>query len=314
MPQFTIQSCLNTGTKKLLRKKLIRSTVNLDSELLLSHILNKPREYILTHPEKIVSRKQKDLFFRYIQRRMMYEPVAYIIGKKEFYGRDFFVDKNVLIPRGATELLVEETLKYIYKLQATSHNLNIADIGTGSGCIAVTLAKELESPLTRRAATFPPLGRRVGGEGVSIYAVDISKKALGVAKKNAKVHNAKIMFHRGNLLEPLKNFEIDILVANLPYLNFKEKNNYKRILKHEPRQALYAKNNGLEYYQKLFRQIHQYKMFPGLLACEILPKQRSEFKKIATRILPHYKSKFIQNAAIVKKERFRGEEAPLEKK
>lgn len=287
----TIKYCLNFGVKKLLIKKLLRNSAYLDSELLLSYTLKKPKEYILTHSEKLVSKAQRDLFFQYIKRRIAYEPIAYIVGRKEFYGREFFVNKNVLIPRPETEMLVEEVIKYCYELRAESSGQNlqsakliaqsskltIADIGTGSGCIAITLAKEFEIPLTRLTTTTSP----------SIYATDISSKALAVAKKNAKMHNAKISFYKGNLLEPLKNKKIDIIIANLPYLDPKEKNIYKKILRFEPYQSLYAKN-GLEFYKKFFLQMLVYEMYPRYLVLEIPPKHKNKIKKIASPVLHIY--------------------------
>lgn len=268
---MNIRNALSVATKSLMNKKVLKASTSIDAEILLSYILKKPKEYLYTYPEKNLTKSQCARFFLLIRRRLKYEPIAYMVDKKEFYGRKFFVNKNVLIPRPATESLVEEVIHYC-QMSNVNGKLSIADIGTGSGCIAITLAKEIPR--------------------ATIYATDISAKALHVAKKNAKTHSAKIAFYKGNLLEPLKKKKIDIIVANLPYLNFKEKNVYKKILKYEPQLALYAKHGGIIYYKKLFQQINQYKIIPMIILCEISPKQKLKMEILTKKYLPSYNIQF----------------------
>ena len=140
----------------------------LDSEILLSLALAKPKEYILAHPENKISPAQIKKYYSFVERRSTGEPIAYIAGKKEFFGLDFIVDKNVLIPRPETELLVEHAIE---KILNTKYGMpdTIIDVGTGSGNIIISIAKNL--PIKNKT---------------NFYAVDISKKSLEVAKKNAK--------------------------------------------------------------------------------------------------------------------------------
>jgi len=216
----------------------IKKTTALDAEVLLSHTLNKPKSFLYTYPEKKLTQAQVRKYKSLISRRAKHEPVAYITGHKEFYGLDFYVNQHTLIPRPETEALVEKIIK-----NKDIHS--IADIGTGSGCIAIALAKN--------------------NPKLNIYAIDISSKALTVARKNAKAHKVKnITFKQGNLLEPIKNIKLDAIVANLPYLSEKVyKKNYQH-LKYEPKQALYAGKDGLDYYKKLLKQINKLKHKPQL--------------------------------------------------
>ena len=208
----------------------------LDADILLSFVLKKSKEFLYTYPEKKLTKNQLAKFNQLINRRLKREPVAYLINRKEFYGLDFYVDKNVLIPRPLTESLVEQVIKEVGNKKAT-----IADIGTGSGCIAIALKKHLPQ--------------------ATIYATDISPAALKVAKKNAKKHRVKIKFLKGDLLKPFLPSrkatrpgrvafkKIDIIIANLPYLI---KNQIKNELKYEPKTALLG---GDKYIKELLRQV-----------------------------------------------------------
>ena len=237
---MNIQQALVSGTEKLKSAKII--SASLDAEILLSWTLNKPKSYLFTYPEKKLTQAQLAKFEKYISRRSKNEHVAYLTSHKEFYGLDFLVNKNVLIPRPETELLVEEVLK-------NKKIKRLADIGTGSGCIAIALAKN--------------------NPELKIYAADISAKALIIARKNAKKYKLKnIIFKKGNLLEPIKNIKLDAVVANLPYLSKKiYKKNYHN-LKFEPKNAMLAGKDGLDYYRKLFEQIKKLKYKPKYIFYE----------------------------------------------
>ncbi len=247
-----IQKALLSAKLKIDKKNPSES--QLDAEVLLSFVMKKPRTFLLANLEKKLSGFQANKFNKLVEKRKKGMPVAYLTNHKEFYGLDFFVDENVLIPRPDTETLIEETIKkarFLSQSQDNKKSIIIADIGTGSGCIAVTLAKYLPT--------------------VKIIATDISEKALKVAQKNARYHKVlkKINFKKGNLLKPItKKNEIDIIVANLPYLNKKELVNVPK----EPKLALYGGKMGLELLDELFIQLSDLDKIP-IIILEIAPNQ-----------------------------------------
>lgn len=259
-----ISESLKFAFDKLAKHKI--TSAALDAEVILSFVLNKPKEYLFAHPKNQLTTRQLVKFKKFVRRRCRLEPVAYLTGTKEFYGLDFFINKNVLIPRPETELLIEEVIKYINKLPTTNYKLTIADIGTGSGCIAITLKK-----------LFP---------NTEMNAVDLSAPALATARRNARFHKVKIKFYRGRLLAPLSGRPPDIIVANLPYLvsDYKNSSNFSS-LKYEPRIALDGGRTGLEIYEKLFCQIKKSSM-PKAIFCEIGPAYQKKLKKIINNYFP----------------------------
>ncbi len=261
---------------------------SLDVELLLAHELRKSREFVLAHPEIELTKKQEVKSKELIARRLKHEPLAYILGHKEFYGLNFLVTRDTLIPRPETEMLVEKTLQVITKIK-TGH-INIIDVGTGSGNIIISIAKNLKK------------------RKINYFGVDISKKALQVAKHNAKKNNlAKIKFLQGNLLDPLvRNWELGIgnsktiVLANLPYLS---KEIYSATLptvkNFEPKSALYSPASGLAHYEKLLKQIKllstKYKIPTTIL--EISPEQKPALKLLAVAYLPGARIDFQKDLA-----------------
>ena len=196
-------------------------------------------------------------------------PLQYIIGNVDFYGLNFIVNENVLIPRFETELLVEKTISYINKY--FTNDLKIVDLGTGSGCIAITLSKKLN---------------------VRVDAVDISASALEVAKKNNIINNTNVNFYLGNMLEPLSK-KYDVMISNPPYIAYDEE--IMDIVKNnEPGIALYADNNGLYYYEEIIKNCKNYLNENGLLAFEIGYMQASSIKKLA--------KKYLNKEAIIEKD------------
>ena len=185
-------------------------------------------------------------------------PIQYIVGNVDFYGNIIEVNENVLIPRFETEELVEKTIKRLKKKK----NLEIVDLGTGSGCIAITLAKNLKCKMD---------------------AVDISDKALEVAIKNAKDNKVDINFYHGDMLEPLTK-KYDLIISNPPYISYDEE--IMDIVKNnEPRIALYADNNGLKYYEQILSTCKDYLKEKALIAFEIGYTQAEEIKNIANKYL-----------------------------
>lgn len=193
-----------------------------------------------------------------IERLEKGEPVQYIVGDVDFYGNIIKVDKRVLIPRRETEELIEKALKHI-----NSSITNIADLGTGSGCIAITLKKMMPD--------------------ASIDAVDISSEALDVAKINAKLNKVDINFYLGNMLEPLKG-KYDLIISNPPYIAHDEE--IMDIVKNnEPLNALYADNNGLYYYEEILKNCSNYLCDNYLIAFEIGYNQGEDITFLAHKYL-----------------------------
>lgn len=199
-----------------------------------------------------------------IERLKNGEPVQYIVGNVEFYGYLFEVNHNVLIPRFETEELVEKVVERCKK--KFDGKIDIVDIGTGSGCIAITLKKELCSHVT---------------------AVDISSKAIEVARKNALKNGVEIEFLEGNLLEPLTQ-KYDVLVSNPPYIDRNEEI-MEIVKKNEPEVALYAEHNGLYCYEEILKNASNVMKETCLLAFEIGATQGEYLKEYAVRYFPKAK-------------------------
>lgn len=196
-----------------------------------------------------------------IKRLNMGEPVQYIVGDVDFYGNIIKVNKNVLIPRRETEELAEKVLKRIQVFDKPV----IADVGTGSGAIAITLAKKLNT---------------------LVYASDISLKALEVAKENVAINKANVTFFEGDMLKPYikNNIKLDVIVSNPPYI--KEDEKIEDIVKNnEPHLALYAKNNGLEFYDSILKNASYVLKDKYLIAFEIGMDQGRNIEALAKKYL-----------------------------
>ncbi|MEO8952975.1 MAG: peptide chain release factor N(5)-glutamine methyltransferase [Ktedonobacteraceae bacterium] len=207
----------------------------LDAQLLLGHILQVERTTLYTYPERPLTPEQERRYQLLIERRKTGEPVAYLVGHKAFFGRDFLVDKRVLIPRPETELLVEAALSTIRAMFAAERTPLIADIGTGTGIIPITLA--LEEP------RIPYL-----------YGIDISAVALDVARLNSQRHAVapRLRFLQGDLLAPLPE-PVDVLIANLPYVGTNEMETLSPDVRaFEPHLALFSGPEGLNLLQRFF--------------------------------------------------------------
>src|SRR6267378_5390770 len=216
----------------------------LAAELLLLHALGRDRTWLYAHPEEQVSSADAERFFALIARRAHGEPTQHLTGNQEFWGHEFEVTPDVLIPRPETEHVIEVALDRLAvrelragrKQTLTGEGLQIADIGTGSGCIAIALARDLP------AAT--------------IYATDISSAALAVAKRNADRHSVSghIHFVECNLLD-ITTPEFDLIVSNPPYVGRREAETLAREVRdHEPEIALYGGEEGYELYADLITQ------------------------------------------------------------
>jgi release factor glutamine methyltransferase len=295
---MNIFQCLTWGKQKLSSNERKNDGINLDIEILLVKSLNNKydRAWLYAHPEYKLTPAEAARFRRHIARRAKGEPVAYITRHKEFYGLDLAVNKHVLIPRPETEMIVEEAITKINNQSTRNRgeeiknkkpeirNFLLIDAGTGSGCIPIAILKKI--PVTNSELQ------------VTSYAIDISRKALLMAKKNAKKHGlgSKIKFWRGNLLEPIINnskFKIQnsklIITANLPYLSPQMYQKNYQGLRFEPKQALVAGKNGLQLYEELLEQISTLKKMLNcyiVILLEIDPGQSKIIMKLIKKYLP----------------------------
>lgn len=206
------------------------------------------------------------------------EPVQYIVGNVDFYGYKINVNKNVLIPRFETEELVFKTINLIKK--NLNENIKVLDIGTGSGCISIALKKEIP--------------------GLDITAVDISEDALVVAKNNALENNCEINFIKSDLFNNIDD-KYDLIISNPPYISYDEQI-MDIVKKNEPHLALYAKNNGLYFYEEIIKNSSNYLNDKNIIAFEIGYLQANEIKKMAHKYYPS--SNIIIEKDMQEKDRF----------
>ena len=244
---------IKNGTLVLKENKI--SSHRIDSEILLSTVLGKSREEILINLDEKINSRDIFSFKKLIERRSSKEPLAYILKEKEFWSKKFEVNESTLVPRPETELMLEKLIK-IYK----DKKINILDIGTGSGCILISLLSELKNSI-----------------GVGI---DISTEALKIAKKNAKKHkiNNKIFFYNKSFTE-IYDRKFDLIVSNPPYLLTKDIRNLQEDIKRfEPLIALDGGNDGLDVIKKVIYKAKNILKFDGMLALEI---GNGQFRKVS---------------------------------
>ena len=241
---MNVSELLSSGSVALKLNKI--DTHQLDSELVLSNLLKKKRESLLINSNDKVSKKTVINFEKLITRRANREPLAYILKNKEFWSKNFFVDRNTLIPRPETELLCESVIK-IFK----NKNLYILDIGTGSGCIILSILSEIK-----------------GAKGIGI---DISRKALEVAKKNSNklgLNNRVKFFNKS--LENIHTHKFDLIVSNPPYIKTSDiKNLSDDVKRFEPKIALDGGKDGLDVIKKVIYKSKSALKKVGWLALEI---------------------------------------------
>jgi release factor glutamine methyltransferase len=237
----------------------------LDAELLAAHALGLRRLDLYLQFDRPLDEEELAPIRGLLRRRAAGEPIAYILGEREFYGRSFTVSPAVLIPRPETELVVERALGL---LAPRGHAL-VADLGTGSGCIAVTLACELPA--------------------VDIVGVDISVEALDVARGNARRHGVeeRVRLERGAWWEPLEGVEVDVLVSNPPYVTDSEMVTLMRDVRdHEPRDALAAGEDGLHAYRALLADAPRHLRSGGAVILEIAPQRRDGVVELIRGVWP----------------------------
>ena len=253
---MNIENTLNEGINILQKNKI--ANPQLDSEILLSSSIKRDKKHIILNPKELLNSEQLDKFKNLIERRKKGEPIAYLINKKEFWKNEFYVNKDVLIPRPDTELIVEQVLKIYSK----DDQLQVLDIGTGSGCILLSILKE-----------------RPNFYGTGI---DISKKSINVSKFNAKQLNLinRVKFFNSSV----DNFKIgkyDLVVSNPPYIELLNlKYLEKDVVNFEPKLALSGGLDGFSKIRKVINKVRTLIKKNGKFILEIGFNQKNKVKKI----------------------------------
>ena len=244
--------------KEILSKGMIMlKGSNIDSpkvkaRLLLQYILKKPRQHLIVYDNEEVGKKEQWEYFVNIEKLANGVPLQHITHTQEFMKMDFYVDENVLIPRPDTEILVEEVIKIAKKINKPK----ILDLCTGSGAIAISIAKNIPD--------------------AEIYGIDISSKALDIAKKNAKELQANVKFIKSNLFNKLDKMKFDIIVSNPPYIKRRDINYLSEEVRKEPNLALDGGIDGLDFYRKITEQAIDYLKLGSYLCYEIGFDQKDE--------------------------------------
>jgi release factor glutamine methyltransferase len=256
---MTIKQALDEAKTKLEQASIL--SARLDAELLLAFVLNKPREWLIAHNNDALNKKQSTKFREAILRRINHEPLCYITNKLEFYGIGFYVDNRVLAPRVETELIVEQAIKN------APENSKLIDIGTGSGAIAIAIAKNRPD--------------------LKITATEVSPEALDVAKLNAKNILGKsnnINFIEADIWDGVTG-KFDTIVTNLPYVSEDYKPRMKLEVQKEPSIALFGgKGDGLDLYRRFYKYLAKHIQIGSLVYHESDPWQHEELTRLASNV------------------------------
>ena len=248
-------------------KDILSKDISNEQKLALEQVLNLSIPELILNKEQELTDKNYKKYKKIDKKLKKGLPIQYILKKSYFYDAEYYVNKNVLIPRPETEVLVEKTHNLIKK-EFKNQKLNILDIGTGSGVIAITLYNL--------------------NNNYNITATDISKTALKVAKKNQRIHNTSIKFINTDLYKGI-NDKFDIIISNPPYIKDNSNKVEKKVKENEPLLALYGGKEGLDYYEKILKNIKTILNKKHLIAFEIGEKQGKKIRKIVNKYLPNDK-------------------------
>lgn len=293
MKSNTIGVALNS-TRELFLTNHIESAA-LDAQMILEYVLGKDRAFLLSHPELAIDEKERLQIDSLAARRVSGEPIAYLTGEKEFYGYNFHVDKNVLIPRPETEYLVESATKFLNSriknsLKIKNSKLKIIDMGTGSGCIAVSIALELHK--------LHELNN------CEIFATDINKEALEAARRNENEHQVNVNFLESDLFA---NSELpdkfDLILANLPYVpkvsaeDLGLRNWNEKATDFEPQSAIFAEDNGAAIIKEFLKQARSKLNDNGLIIIELDPRNAKKIELFAREQYQNHEIKLTKDYA-----------------
>lgn len=255
---MTIKQWLRLSEQKLAEASI--GTARLDSLVLIEDELERDRSWLLAHDDLEIASERIAHLRKKLARRAKHEPLAYVRGWTEFYGRRFMVNKDVLEPRSESETMIE-LLKQLAKSNKQKTNWLIADIGTGSGALAVTAKLELAQ--------------------ADVIATDIDPKCLSVARQNARLHKAKVKFLQGDLLQPLiaDDYRLTAVMANLPYVPRNLRVNPAAAM--EPKLAIDGGSDGLDTYRRFLGQLTGLNQKPKFIFTESLPPQHQKLSQIA---------------------------------
>ena len=231
---IVVKEALSIGRKQLTKKGLINSLF--ETKLLIKNILKISDEDLISASEVFLSKSQYETFQSFLERRNKSEPIAYILNKREFWKDYFYVNNSTLIPRPDSEIIIEMVL---YLIPNKDKKLKFVDLGTGSGCLIISLLKEYKY-----------------SEGVGI---DNSKEAIKVAEKNKNIlsNNERLSFKLDDF-STFKTTEFDVIVCNPPYVNKNDINKMQKdVINYEPHQAIFADEEGFTYYKKVIRNLHK---------------------------------------------------------
>lgn len=223
---------------------------SIKAKILLAEVLGKEKEYLLIHDQEEIKDNDMLIFMSWIERLEKEEPLQYILNKQEFMGLQFFVDENVLIPQPDTENLVEEVIMLSENIKTENDKIKILDMCTGSGAIAISLAKYLKKSL--------------------VYASDISIEALKIAEENATRNLTSVVFFESDMFNNISSeFQFDIIVSNPPYIETEIVKTLSKEVQAEPIIALDGGEDGLKFYREIIKNAKDYLKVDGYLAFEI---------------------------------------------
>lgn len=261
---MTIKQAIEKGAIELKISNI--ETPKLKARMLMQFVLHKTRQYIIVNDQKVLEPHQEKAYLDAIQKMKQRIPIEHITHQKEFMKLNFFVDEHVLIPRQDTEILVEEVISLAHKI----HAKKILDLCTGSGAIAVSLAKYIENS--------------------EVTALDISQKALEIAKFNAKINEVEnqIAFVKSDLFEQLPKEKYDIIVSNPPYIRKDVIKTLDSEVQKEPKIALDGGTDGLDFYKKIIKDGYEFMKYKGYLCLEIGYDQKDDVMELI-----HKEGKYI---------------------
>lgn len=257
---------------------------NMKARILMQYITQKSREQLVLDMNEEISQEKEMIYFKYLQELIKGKPLQYITHHQEFMGLDFYVDENVLIPQPDTEVLVEETMKIIeikrkttevtknkmnQEKSETNHIIKILDLCTGSGAIAISLAKYLQNNAIEK--------------DIKIIGIDISKQALEIAKKNAKMNEVEVKLILSDMFKQIKDDKkmiFDIIVSNPPYIETNAINTLSKEVQNEPHIALDGGEDGLEFYKIIANEGYKFLKKDGYILVEIGYNQRKNVTEL----------------------------------